>query len=78
MLQPDGVMGAGGAYAAGGRDIPAEKDALFNDVYNEHCENLRAVPGVLAIRRYRTGPAPHLPARALFTPFLPFNPHSLG
>ena len=77
MLQPDGVMGAGGA-AAGGRDILAEKDALFNDVYNEHCENLRAVPGVLAIRRYRTGPAPHLPARALFTPFLSFHPHSLG
>jgi hypothetical protein len=36
-------------------DIPADKDQLFNDVYNEHCENLRLVPGVLGIRRYKTG-----------------------
>ena len=38
------------------RDIPPAKDALFNEVYNEHCEYLRGVPGVLAIRRYRTVP----------------------
>ena len=36
-------------------DIPANKEQLFNDVYNEHCENLRLVPGVLGIRRYKTG-----------------------
>jgi hypothetical protein len=36
-------------------DIPADKDQLFNDVYNEHCQNLREVPGVLGIRRYKTG-----------------------
>ena len=41
-------------------DIPEEKDQLFNDVYNEHCENLRHVPGVLGIRRYKTG-KPHCP-----------------
>ena len=41
-------------------DIPEEKDQLFNDVYNEHCENLRLVPGVLGIRRYKTG-KPHCP-----------------
>ena len=34
-------------------DIPADKDQLFNDVYNEHCQ-VRLVPGVLGIRRYKT------------------------
>eukprot|EP01052_Picozoa_sp_SAG31_P007372 SAG31_NODE_351_length_17237_cov_7.010445_16_plen_171_part_00 len=35
-------------------DCPAHVDATFNEVYNEHVENLRPVPGVLAIRRYKT------------------------
>jgi hypothetical protein len=35
-------------------DIPPGKEGLFNEVYNEHCGFLRAVPGVLGIRRFRT------------------------
>lgn len=46
-------------------DIPADKDQLFNDVYNEHCENLRLVPGVLGIRRYKTGKSTRRPVIGL-------------
>ena len=45
--------------------IPADKDQLFNDVYNEHCENLRLVPGVLGIRRYKTGKSTRRPVIGL-------------
>ncbi len=38
-------------------DVDAEKEALFNEVYDgEHVPLLSAVPGVLAIRRYRNVP----------------------
>lgn len=52
----DGGTGAAVPYQLVVRmDIPDDKEQLFNDVYNEHCENLRLVPGVLGIRRYKTG-----------------------
>ncbi len=38
-------------------DVEAEREDLFNDVYDaEHVPNLRAVPGVLSITRYRRVP----------------------
>jgi hypothetical protein len=39
-------------------DVTPEKEALFNDVYdNEHIPNLRKVPGVRAVTRLKTEPA---------------------
>lgn len=36
-------------------DVQADKDALFNEVYDrEHVPNLLAVPGVIAIARFKT------------------------
>ena len=36
-------------------DIAAEREALFNDVYNtEHCPLLNQVPGVNGVTRYET------------------------
>ena len=38
-------------------DVDADKEALFNDVYDsEHVPNLLAVPGVLSVRRLRSLP----------------------
>jgi hypothetical protein len=39
-------------------DVRADKEALFNEVYDtEHVPNLLKVPGVRAVRRWRTVPA---------------------
>jgi hypothetical protein len=39
-------------------DVAAEKDALFNEVYDdEHVPNLLKVPGVRSVTRLRTEPA---------------------
>lgn len=39
-------------------DVAAEKEALFNDVYDhEHVPNLLKVPGVRSVTRLRTEPA---------------------
>ena len=36
-------------------DIPADKEELFNDVYNtEHCPLLSQVPGVVSVARFET------------------------
>ena len=36
-------------------DIDAEREALFNDVYNtEHCPMLSQTPGVIGVTRYET------------------------
>ncbi len=38
-------------------DVDAEKEALFNEVYDtEHIPLISEVPGVLAVRRYRNVP----------------------
>ena len=38
-------------------DIPRDKEALFNEVYDlEHIPNLSEVPGVISIARYTTQP----------------------
>ena len=36
-------------------DIDADREALFNDVYNtEHCPMLNETPGVIGVTRYET------------------------
>ena len=36
-------------------DIDADREALFNDVYNtEHCPMLKETPGVIGVTRYET------------------------
>ena len=38
-------------------DVDAEKEALFNEVYNtEHCPLLSQVPGVISVARFETEP----------------------
>ena len=38
-------------------DVVAEKEALFNEVYNtEHCPLLSQVPGVISVARFETEP----------------------
>ena len=38
-------------------DVDADKEPLFNEVYDtEHVPLIRAVPGVVAVRRYRNVP----------------------
>ena len=38
-------------------DVTPEKEALFNEIYDEHCEFIRAVKGVRGITRWKTEPA---------------------
>ncbi len=38
-------------------DIPADKDALFNEVYDtEHVPFIKEVPGIIAVARFKTEP----------------------
>jgi hypothetical protein len=40
---------------AAAMDVEPSKEALFNEVYDrEHVPNLRAVPGVVSVARFRT------------------------
>ena len=37
-------------------DVEATKENLFNEVYDEHAEQLRAVPGVRSVERFKGEP----------------------
>jgi hypothetical protein len=58
-MTPDAQRGAtdpGAPYLfIASMDVSAEKEALFNEVYDqEHAPNLAAVPGVLDVERYES------------------------
>ncbi len=38
-------------------DVKPEKEALFNEVYDEHVDFIKAVPGVRGVTRLKTEPA---------------------
>ena len=38
-------------------DVTPEKEALFNEIYDEHVAFIKAVPGVHGVTRWKTEPA---------------------
>jgi hypothetical protein len=38
-------------------DVAPEKEALFNEIYDEHVRFIKAVPGVHGVTRWKTEPA---------------------